>query len=193
VEADIGVNRQGRSQPAGPKSTGRPEVKRLSCRADDLIEKTMATKVNYDDNLFYLHSLIKALRGGLQLELDIDYFRDKVVEDIFFVDRTLQQIYETLRVNSYLINRRDHLRELMRVKRGLADLLGALLDGTLPWFENLAAFSDKLAGARDHHVRDIADIQGLMEGGVTADDPQDVVSQDEYRFLFEAEQDTEGE
>ena len=148
----------------------------------------MATRVNYDDNLFYLHSVIKVLRSGLQLELDADYFRDKIVEDIFFIDRTLQQIYEALQVNSYLINRRDHLRELMRVKRGLADLLSSLLDGTLPWIQNLAAFSDKLGDARDHHVRDIADIQGLMEGGVPVDDPQDVVSQVEYRFLFETGQ-----
>ena len=153
----------------------------------------MATKVNYDDNLFYLHSLIKGLRGGFQLELDIDYFRDKVVEDIFFIDRTLQQIYDSLRVNSYLINRRDHLRELMRVKRGFADLLGGLLDDSLPWSENLSAFTDKLTGARDHHVRDIADIQGLMEGGTPVDEPQDVVSQDEYRFLFESGTEAEDE
>ena len=77
----------------------------------------------------------------------------------------------------------------MRVKRGLADLLGSVLDGSLPWFQNLSAFKDKLAGARDHHVRDIADIQGLMEGAVPVDEPQDVVSQDEYRFLFESGQD----
>jgi len=153
----------------------------------------MATKVNYDDNLFYVHSLIKGLRGGLQLELDVDYFRDKVVEDIFFIDRTLQQIYEALRVNSYLINRRDHLRELMRVKRGLADLLGAVLDGSLPWSANLSGFTDKLTGARDHHVRDITDIQGLMEGATPVDEPQDVVSQDEYRFLFESGSESEEE
>jgi len=153
----------------------------------------MVTKVNYDDNLFYVHSLIKGLRGGLQLELDVDYFRDKIVEDIFFIDRTLQQIYEALRVNSYLINRRDHLRELMRVKRGLADLLGAVLDGSLPWSASLSAFTDKLAGARDHHVRDITDIQGLMEGSAPVDEPQDVVSQDEYRFLFESGSESEEE
>jgi hypothetical protein len=146
----------------------------------------MATKVNYEDNLFFLHSLIKGLRGGLQLELDTDFFRDKIVEDVFFIDRTLHQIYETLRVNSYLINRRDHLRELMRVKRGFADLLADLVDARLPWAENLVSFMDKLAAAREQHVRDITDIQGLMEGGVPAEEPSDVVSRDEYRFLFES-------
>lgn len=146
----------------------------------------MATKVNYEDNLFYLHSLVKGLRGGLQLELDTDFFRDKIVEDIFFVDRTLGQIYETLRVNNFLINRRDHLRDLMRVKRSFADFLTDATAGTLPWGSNLTAFADKLAGARDQHVRDIADIQGLMEGSTPVDEPQDVVSPDEYRFLFDS-------
>jgi hypothetical protein len=148
--------------------------------------ETVATKVNYDDNLFFIHSLVKGLRGGLQLELDTGYFRDKVVEDVFFIDRTLQQVYEILKSNSYLINRRDHLRELMRVKRAFADLLTSIVDGTLPWAENLSQFTGKLAGARDSHVGDIADIQGIMEGAAPVDDPQDVVSQNEYRFLFDS-------
>lgn len=149
----------------------------------------VATRVNYEDNLFYLHSLIKGIRGGFQLELDDDFFRDKVVEDIFFVDRTLQQIYETLRVNSYLINRRNHLRDLMRVKRAFTDLLGDIVDSRLPWSSSVAPFFDKLAAKRDDHVRDITDIQGIMEGPVPEEEPRDVVSQDEYRFLFETSED----
>jgi hypothetical protein len=151
----------------------------------------MATKVNYEDNLFYIHTFVKTLRGGMQLELDADYFRDKVVEDIFFVDRTLGQIYEALRTNNYLINRRDHLRELMRVKRGFADLLSGLVDGELEWAGELASYRDTLADARDRHVRDITDIQSLMEGGRPVEEPQDIVSQDEYRFLFQSGEDSE--
>lgn len=158
-----------------------------------MISMTMATKVNYDDNLFYVHALVRTLRNGLQLELDADYFRDKIVEDVFFIHRTLQQIYESLRTNNYLINRRDHLRELMRVKRAFADLLGAILDGELPWAGNLAHYRDTLSTSRDEHVREITDIQSLMEGGAPAEDPQDIVSQDEYRFLFEASQDDDEE
>jgi len=153
----------------------------------------MATKVNYDDNLFYLHTVIKTLRGGLQLELDADYFRDKVLEDIFFIDRTLQQIYEALRTNTYLINRRDHLRELMRVKRSFADLLGGLLDGELSWAEHLGSYTTTLTESREQHVREITDIQSLMEGGIPVDEPQDIVSQDEYRFLFQSGDDGEEE
>lgn len=151
----------------------------------------MATRVNYDDNLFYVMALTRALRSGLQLELDPDYFRDKMVEDIFFIDRLLEQIYEALRVNTYLINRKDHLRELMRAKRNFADVLDELLEARLPFSEHLDTFRSRFAGARDQHVRDLSDIQNAMESGSSEDDQQTIVSQDEYRFLFHHDEETE--
>ena len=145
----------------------------------------MATRVNYDDNLFYVMTLTRALRSGLHLEIDPDYFRDKVVEDIFFIDRILEQIYEALRTNTFLINRQDHLRDLMRAKRNFADMLDEVLGERIAFSEHLEPFRSKLAGARDQHVRDISDIQRAMENGTTPEDQQDIVSQDEYRFLFQ--------
>jgi hypothetical protein len=145
----------------------------------------MATRVNYDDNLFFLMTLTRALRSGLKLEIDPDYFRDKVVEDIFFVDRTLEQIYEALRTNAFLINRRDHLRELMRAKRNFADMIDEILDGDARFAEHIEPFRTKLAGTREQHVRDISDIQKSMDSGAVAEDQQAIVSQDEYRFLLQ--------
>lgn len=149
----------------------------------------MATRVNYDDNLFFVMSLSRTLRSGMQLELDPDYFREKLVEDIFFVDRTLEQIYEALRVNTFLINRRDHLRELMRAKRIFADMLDDVLERRVPFADELDAFRSKLAGARDQHVRDISDIQKAMDVSEGTEDQQTIVSQDEYRFLFSNDDD----
>lgn len=152
----------------------------------------MATRVNYDDNLFFVMTLTRALRSGLQLDIDPDYFRDKVVEDVFFIDRTLEQIYEALRTNTFLINRRDHLRELMRAKRNFADTLDEVLESRAAFSEHLEPFRPKLAGAREQHVRDISDIQRMMESGASEADQGTIVSQDEYRFLFQSDEDSEG-
>ena len=148
----------------------------------------MTTQTNYDDNIFYVQFLIKTLRSGLRLDLDPEYFRDKIVEDIFFVDRTIQQIYETLKVNNYLINRTDHLRELVRAKRSFCDFLEESTNQELPFPEHLSAFASKISSTRENHARDIADIQGLMEGRSPAEEPKNIVSQDEYRFLFQNEE-----
>ena len=155
-----------------------------------MIETTMATKVNYDDNLFYLISLTKVLSNGLKLELDSDYFRDKVLEDILFVDRTLEQIYEALRVNAYLINRKGHLRELMRAKRSFADLLDEVISGKGRFSHELSEYDSKLSSARTQHLSDLSDIQNTIEPGQVSERSEDVVSQDEYRFLFRDEDDS---
>jgi len=151
----------------------------------------MARRVNYDDNLFYAMTLTRALRSGLQLDIDPDYFRDKVVEDIFFIDRTLEQIYEALRTNTFLINRRDHLRALMRAKRTFADTLDEVLESRCAFAEHLGPFRAKLAGAREQHVRDISDIQGLIENGAQEADQESIISQDEYRFLLQSDEDSD--
>ena len=157
------------------------------------IEDGMATRVNYDDNLFYLMTLTRALRSGLQLEIDPDYFRDKIVEDMFFIDRTLEQVHEALRINTYLINRKDHLRELMRAKRNFADMIDEVLENRFPFAEHLEPFRAKLTGAREQHIRDISDIQKSMDTGTGEEDQQTIVSQDEYRFLFQNDEDEPGE
>ncbi len=151
----------------------------------------MANKVNYDDNLFYLMAFTRTLSAGVQLDIDPEYYLDKTVEDILFVDRTLERIHESLRLNEYLINRRELLRELMRAKRAFADLLDAVLDGDPVFSEHLAPFRTKLAGVRDQHVRDISDIQESMNVEPTEADDRTIVSQDEYRFLLQNDDEQE--
>ncbi len=147
----------------------------------------MATRVNYGDNLFFVTTVIRTLRSGLKLEVDADFFLDKIVEDVFFVDRILEQIYESLRVNTFLINRKDHLHELMRTKRNFADLLHEIIEGDFHLKANLDAFSSKFRDAHERHVHDISDIQNAMDSPDTEADTQAIVSQDEFRFLLEGD------
>ena len=151
----------------------------------------MATRVNYGDNLFFATTVVRTLRSGLKLEIDADYFLDKIVEDVFFVDTILQQIYESLRVNTYLINRKDHLHELMRAKRNFADLLNEILENDIHLKEQLDAFAPKFRDSLERHVNDIADIQNAMDSPEAEVDTQSIVSQDEFRFLLEGDAEPE--
>jgi hypothetical protein len=148
----------------------------------------MAAKVNYGDNLFYIIALSRSLRAGLQLEIDPDYFRSKMLDDLIFLHRTLESLHETLHINTFLIDRNEHLRELMRAKRGFADLLSEILNDELPFARHLAEFRAKFTGIREQHVGDLADIQASMNNTHHTDEPQNVVSEDEYKFLFQQSQ-----
>jgi hypothetical protein len=65
----------------------------------------MTTKIHYDDNIFYLDSMVKTVKSGLSLDIDPEYFIDKVIEDILFLDSALLRTFASLKANFYLIKR----------------------------------------------------------------------------------------
>lgn len=153
--------------------------------------EAVTAHTNYDDNLFYAIALIRGLQNGLALEIDAEYFRDKTVEDLFFIDRTLDRIYESLRHNAFLVNRREHLRSLMRAKRIFADLLDDLLEARVAFATHLDSNRTRFSDAREKHVKDMSDIQAAIDQETGTAEPESMVSQDEYRFLLRT--DDEGE
>ena len=59
----------------------------------------MSVKVHYEDNLFFLHSILRTLESGLRLDIDPEYFKDKILEDIFFIDASLMRTFSALKEN----------------------------------------------------------------------------------------------
>ena len=148
----------------------------------------MGKVVHYDDDIFYLTALIKTIRNGLTLDIDQDYYIDKTVEDLFFIDTLLLRIYASLKENIRLIERPKHLRNLLQAKRQFVDLLASILDQHLPFAEFLAAFFEKLHGAREQQSRECAEISASLsrEGELVRD--TDMVSQDELSELFRVDE-----
>ncbi|MFW6368486.1 MAG: hypothetical protein ACOCZ9_02000, partial [Spirochaetota bacterium] len=98
----------------------------------------MAARINYEDNIFFLSSIIKSLHTGTSLEIDRDFFRDKIIEDIAFVHSTLTRLHKSLKDNVYLIKRAEYMRELTRAIRSFCDFLDTIL-------ENRTSFTDDLS------------------------------------------------
>jgi len=132
--------------------------------------------------------MIRSLRAGLQLEIDGDYFVAKVEHDLEFIHRTIEQLSEALLTNTFLINRTEHLRELMRAKRSYSDLLHEITDDELSFSRHLSHMKSQLIARREQHVGDVADIQSAMKRTAVSDEPENVVGEDEYRFLFQSEE-----
>ena len=151
----------------------------------------MASTVNYDDNLFHIMAITRTLRSGLQLDIDAQLYLDRVVEDLLFIDATLERVHEELRDSRYLINRRGHLRQLMRAKRAYSDLLGEILNGQTAFRVELSRIRSKLEAAHDQQQRDIDEIRDDMEQVGGEDDQHTIVSQDEFRFLLQNDEEQE--
>ncbi len=151
----------------------------------------MSARINYEDNLLFIDALIKGLSTGLNLQPDAEMFRDKMIEDIIFLDRTLNRLCESLRENIYLIRRAEFLRSVGKAERRFVGLLEEALSDSAPFADNLTPFRQKLEDLLTRHRRVVAEVQGLLEAETNDDaEAEDLVSQDEYRLLL-AEEDNE--
>ena len=144
----------------------------------------MSVKVHYEDNLFFLHSILRTLESGLRLDIDPEYFKDKILEDIFFIDASLMRTFSALKENGYLINRAAYLRSLRRTVRAFADFLLRLNDGELGVPEIVNAYQERLASTLTTHQRVIRDIDGMLDHLAPDEEASDVVSSEEYDFLL---------
>lgn len=145
----------------------------------------MTTRVNYDDNIFFLQTMIQTLDSGVQLSIDGQLFRDKFVEDVFFIDATLSRILSQLRQNRLLIRRSEYLRALLRAENLFVELLGKCLDESNPFAGELQETVHKLRACRSVHERDLDDIRAMLRNPEELEQEEDLVSQEEFRSLLQ--------
>ena len=146
----------------------------------------MTTKINYENNIFYLGTILKTVKNGLILEIDAEFFREKVLSDIHFLASSLRAIYASLKANTHLIKKNTYLRSLLRTKRDFAELVQNILDRKLPLASSLTAEFPGLKICRAEQVCDIEEIKAHIENR-TQDEgasESDVISGEEYRFLL---------
>lgn len=154
----------------------------------------MAAMTNYEDNIFFLNTIVKTLRSGVTLDIDPDYFREKIVEDIFFVDSSLARIYSSLKENVHMIRRTEYLRDLMRAKKIFVDFLSEILDGEMAFSPHLDSYFSKLRAARSEHLADIQAIHNMLDEPEMAEPEEaDTISKAEYQFLFQNDEPAEDE
>lgn len=145
----------------------------------------MTTRVNYDDNIFFLQTMIQTLDSGVQLSIDGPLFRDKFIEDIFFIDATLSRILNQLGQNRLLIRRSEYLRSLLRAENLFVDLLAKCLDESNPFAAELQETVHKLRACRSVHERNLDDIRGMLRNPGELEQEEDLVSQEEFRSLLQ--------
>lgn len=152
----------------------------------------MTSRVNYDDNIFFVHAIVKGMRSGLILDVDPELFKDKVLEDIFFVDSTLMKILSQLRENPKLIRRAEYLKSLLRAENAFLEFLSDIIAAERPLAESLAPFSHKVRACRSSHQTTRTELQSLLHGPEDHAPEEDVVSQEELNFLLQEDEESDG-
>ncbi len=144
----------------------------------------MPQMIHYQDDLFFLSVQVKALDSVLSTEADPEYFKDRVIGDIAFLDGQLRLFGSMLAKNLLLIDRTEYLKLLERAVRTYAGVLEKLIGREYPraeaYAEEAKLFRERLAAQREL----LSSLGGELSSSLSGDAETDHVSQDELSGLL---------
>jgi hypothetical protein len=91
------------------------------------MKKAMNKRINFEDNIFILNGRIRMIRDLLILDTDPDLFLEKTIEDIDFIDKTLETLLENLIENKRLLERDVEFDNLSDLEWQFAQVLSDFL------------------------------------------------------------------
>lgn len=149
----------------------------------------MTKRINYEDNIFFLKLILKQITSAFKLSIDTELFRDKVVEDLFFLDRTINGIFSSLKMNSLIIDRLDHLKDLQKLNKDFVQLLEDTLNIHSPFAHYLSDLFEDLQNIKENHQQDIVEIKEIITGSRFSSVEEDqMVSAEEFKILLSQEE-----
>jgi predicted RNA methylase len=90
----------------------------------------MGKQINFGDTIFILNIRIRMIRDLLILDADPDFFLDKTLSDLEFINAALGEILKELLENTRLIDRNGQFRNLHETERQFAGVLWDLANGS---------------------------------------------------------------
>ena len=154
--------------------------------------QTMKSKIHYEENLFFLNLQMKGIREGLMLSIDADYFQDKILVDLRFVDATLDRIYSTLKENLSLIHRAEYLYQLVKAEGSFLEVLGDVIKGPGEIREALSPYREEFLQRQASHDSNIHEIRTLLRLVSQEEEREDVITSEELSLLTRPDVESEG-
>jgi hypothetical protein len=149
------------------------------------IIENMNKRINFEDNIFILNTRIRAIRDLLLLDADPDFFLEKTLDDLEFIDNTLSILLDNLTGNKKYIEREEQFHNLLETERFLSEVLQAIFsgDGTIS-VNKFPVIRERITLIWDHSLdrRRIIESLSFEDSEVTSVEP--LVSHDELSELL---------
>jgi len=146
----------------------------------------MAKKViNYEEDIFFLNLMLKVLKDGLKLDIDANFFTQKVKDDILFISRMVSLIYKSLSENTFMLKRLEYLKSLQRLMQLFTELLSNIVNNKFyfsPALEGAFGEYKTLILGYENDVRTIRNI--LSDLNQAENENGNMVSDEEFKFLL---------
>lgn len=156
----------------------------VKVREEDADKVGMGQWIHYEADIFFLMDSIHLLKRNLALEVDAAYFLDKVLQDLRFIDARLTGLHNSLKGNSYLLDRNKYIRYLYKAEKAFAALCISIVKGDTGSQIGLAAHSriiDSMGKGQSDHAEELFGSTAIT---VNREEQLDQLSQEEFKYLF---------
>lgn len=144
----------------------------------------MAEKIHYDDNIFFIRSLVRTLHDAIRLNVDSEYFADKILEDILFINASIQKVYSSLKNNSLLIRRNVYYHSIMKLKEAYVQFLNELNSAGGVLSNSFVHMHSKFEMIIESNLKDLKEIKSFISGADVEKVEDDTISQSELHYLM---------
>jgi hypothetical protein len=150
----------------------------------------MTKKINYEDDIFALSLLLRSVSDIVKLDVDAEYFAERVDADIRFIDSAMRRVFQSLSSGPFFLKRQEYLKDLLKLKTSFADLLDAITEKRVTFAEFLSQPLARYREMRGVNLREISDIR-LSLSDSTGVEEENMVSENEYKILLSPTDETQ--
>jgi hypothetical protein len=91
------------------------------------MKKVGGNAINFEDTLFIIHTRIQMLHEVLTLDISSDLFLDKTIDDMGFIDKTLDILIKALTDDTYILERDEQLDNISEMEWQFSQVLTRFL------------------------------------------------------------------
>lgn len=120
----------------------------------------------------------------MKLDIDGEYFTEKIVEDLLFIDASLMQVFSSLKDNPVLVGRLGYLRALRRTVNAFVALLDNVGANALPFAAALTVYREKISSTARGQQKVRAEIDAILDSPAAQNQHEELVSEQEFNGLL---------
>jgi hypothetical protein len=145
----------------------------------------MGKRINFEDNIFVLNTRIRGIRDLLLLDVDPDFFLEKTLDDLEFIDNTLSILLDNLTGNERYIERGEQFHNILETERFLSEVLQTMFsgDGTVS-VGKFPVIQDRITLIWNHSLDRCRIIESLLFEKTEVTSAEPLVSRDELSELL---------
>jgi hypothetical protein len=144
----------------------------------------MSAQINFGDTIFILNARVRIIRDMLILNADPDFFLEKTLTDVDFIDAALDTLLRELNENTRLIDRNEQFSKLHETEGQFIGTLWELANGSSTMsVASYPALREKVGLIRERSL----ERQKATEQHISieaAPSPEPLVSSDELNELL---------